>query len=67
MVSMLVLSVVDRGFDPRSVQTSDNKIGICCFPSKHTLLRRKSIDWSAQNQNNVSKWSDMSTRGLLFQ
>jgi hypothetical protein len=21
----------------------------------------------AQNQNNVSEWSDMSTRGLLFQ
>jgi hypothetical protein len=21
----------------------------------------------AQNQNNVSKWSDMSTRGLFFQ
>ena len=67
MVSVLVLSAVDRGFDPRSGQTNDNKIGICCFPSKHTTLRKKSKDWSARNQNNVSKWSDMSTRGLLFQ
>jgi hypothetical protein len=30
-------------------------------------LRRKSKDWLARNQNNVSEWSDMSTRGLLFQ
>jgi hypothetical protein len=30
-------------------------------------LRRKSKDWSARNHNNVSEWSDMSTRGLLFQ
>jgi hypothetical protein len=28
---------------------------------------RKGKDWSAQNQNNVFEWSDMSTRGLLFQ
>jgi hypothetical protein len=30
-------------------------------------LRRKSKDWSARNRNNVSEWSDMSNRGLLFQ
>jgi hypothetical protein len=34
----------------------------------HTAaLRRKSKDWLAQNQNNVSEWSDMSTCRLLFQ
>jgi aspartate oxidase len=27
----------------------------------------KGKDWLARNQNNVSKWSNMSTRGLLFQ
>jgi hypothetical protein len=27
---------------------------------------RKSKDWLARNQNNVSEWSDMSTLGLLF-
>ncbi len=31
MVSMLVLSMVDRGFDPRLGQTKDYKIGTCCF------------------------------------
>ena len=35
--------------------------------SKHAALRRKSKDWLALNRNNVSEWSDMSTRGLLFQ
>jgi hypothetical protein len=28
---------------------------------------RKSKDWLARNQNNVSEWGDMSIRGLLFQ
>ena len=37
------------------------------FSAKHAALRRKSKDWSARNQNNVSEWSDMSIRGLLFQ
>ena len=67
MVGVLTSSVVDRGFDSRSGQTKDYKIGICCFSAKHVALRRKSKDWFAQNQNNVSEWSDMSTRGLLFQ
>ena len=30
------------------------------------FLRRKSKDWLARNQDNVSEWGDMSTRGLLF-
>jgi hypothetical protein len=59
--------VVDRGFEPRLGQTKDYKIGICCFSAKHVALRRKSKDWLAQNQNNVSEWSDRSTRGLFFQ
>ena len=67
MVSVLVLSAVDRGFEPRSGQTKDYKIGICCFSVKHASLRRKSKDWLARNQNNVSEWSDISTRRLLFQ
>jgi hypothetical protein len=66
MVSVLASSAVDRRFEPRSSQTKDYKIGICCFSAKHTALRRKSKDWLARNQNNVSEWSDMSTRRLLF-
>jgi hypothetical protein len=42
-------------------QAKDYKIGICCFSTKHTTLRRKTKDWLARNQNNVSEWSDMST------
>jgi hypothetical protein len=67
MVSMLASSAVDRGFEPWLGQTKDYKIGICCFSAKHAALRRKSKDWLTQNQNNVSEWSDMSTRRLLFQ
>jgi hypothetical protein len=67
MVSMLTSSAVDRGFDPRSGQTKHYKIGMCCFFTKHAVLRCKRKDWMAQNQNNVSKWGEMSTRGLLFQ
>ena len=67
MVSMLASSVVDRGFEPWSSQTNDYEIGICCFSAKHAACRRKSKDWLARNQNNVSQWMDMSTRGLLIQ
>ena len=57
MVSVLTSSDVDHGFKIRSGQYKDYKI----------YIRRKSKDLLAQNQNNVSKYSDMSTRGLLFQ
>ena len=67
VVSLLASSAVDFGFESRSGQTNDYNIGICCFSAKHATLRRKTIDWLARNQNNVSEWSGMSTRGLLFQ
>ena len=67
MVSVLASSAVDRGFEPRSGQTKDYEIGICCFSAKHTAIRKKSKDWLTWNQNNVSEWSDMSTPGLLYQ
>ena len=67
MVSVLTLSAVDCGFEPQSGQTKDYRIGICCFSSKHTVLRRKSKDWLARNQDNVYEWGDMSIRRLLFQ
>ena len=67
MVSMLAFSVIDRGFEPRSGQSKDYKIGICCFFAKHAALRRKNKDWLARNQDNVSEWGNMSIHGLLFQ
>ena len=66
MVSVLALSEVNRGIEPRSGQTKDYEIGIGCFSAKHEALRRKSKDWLAQNQNNVSEWSDMSTKHCYF-
>ena len=74
MVSMLASSaidheffssVVDHGFKYRSSQTKDYKIGIFCFSAKHAALRRKSKDWLAWNQDNVSEWRDMSIRELV--
>ena len=56
MASVLVSSAVDRGLEPRSDQTKDYKIGICCFCAKHAVLRRKSKDRLARNQDNVSEW-----------
>jgi hypothetical protein len=67
MFIVLASSAVDRGFGPRSGQTKDYEIGICCFSVQHAALRRKSKDWLARNQDNVSEWSDMSTRGRLLQ
>ena len=66
MVSVLASSPVDRGSEPRSGQTKDYKIGMCCFSAKHAALRRRSKDWLDRNQDNVSEWGDMSIRGLLF-
>ena len=66
MVSILALSAIVYGFEPRSGQTKDYKIGIYCFSAKHTALRSKSKDWLAQNQDNVSEWSDMSTLDCCF-
>jgi hypothetical protein len=67
MVSVLASSAEVRGFEPRSGQTKDYEIGICCLSTKHAALRRKSKDWLAQNQDNVSEWGNMSIRGLFFQ
>jgi hypothetical protein len=58
MVSMLASSAVDFGFEPRSGQTKNYKIGICCFSAKHAAFRSKSKGWLDRNQNNMSKWSD---------
>ena len=49
MVSVLASSAVDRGFEPRSGQTKDYEIGMCCFSAKHAALRKKRKDWLARN------------------
>jgi hypothetical protein len=67
MVSVLTSYGVVLGFKPRLGQIKHYEIGICCFSNKHTSLRSKNKDWLAQNQDNVSECSDLSTRKLLFQ
>ena len=67
MVTELPSRAIDRGFEPRSGQTKDYKIGICCFFAKHEAARSKSKDYLARNQSNVSEWGDISNCGLLFQ
>ena len=67
MVSVLASSAVDRGFEPRSDQTKNCKIGICCFSTKHAALWRKSKDGLTRNHDNVSECGDKSISGLLYQ
>ena len=67
IVNVLASSAVDRGFEPQLGQTKDYTIGMRCYSAKHAVLRRKSKDWLARNQDNVSEWGDMSISGLLFQ
>jgi hypothetical protein len=38
-----------------------------CFFDNHSALNSQSNDWLDWNQNDVSEWSDMSTRRLSFQ
>ena len=66
IVSVLASRAVDRGFEPRSCQSKDYKIGICCFYAKHAVLRRNSKDCFPRNQDNVSEGGDNSIRGWWF-
>ena len=59
MVSVIASSAVDRWFEPRSGQTTDYKIGIYCVSANNEALRRKSNDWLARNQDNISELGDI--------
>jgi hypothetical protein len=67
MISRLASRALDRGLESQSGQTKDYQICICCFSAKLAAVRRKSKTGLARNQDDVSEWSDMITRGLLFQ
>ena len=47
--SVLILLLVDRGFEHCAGQTKDYEFGINCFSVKHTALQSKSNDWLARN------------------
>jgi hypothetical protein len=53
-VSVLILCLVDHGFQSQSGQTKDYKLGICCFSAKYTALKRKNKDLVVWNQDNMS-------------
>ena len=63
-MSVLALSVVNRGFKPKTIKLIFVASPLSIQP---TALRRKSKDWLAWNLDNVSEWGDMSICGLLFQ
>ena len=67
IISVLALSIVDRGFEPWWGKIKDYKIDICYFSAKHAALRRKSKDWLARNQDNITELGNMSIRGVLLQ
>ena len=67
MGSVLPSIAVDRELLSKSGQTKDYKIGICCFFAEHASIMRRSTDWLARNQDNVSEWGIMSTCSQLFQ
>ena len=41
-----------NGFEHQPDKTSDYKIVICCYSTKHAILRRKDKDWLPRNQDN---------------
>jgi len=55
----------DRGFE--SNQTLCNWYLLLEISAKYPRVRIESKDWLVRNQDTVSKWSSMSTRGLQFQ
>ena len=68
MVSVFSSCAIGHGFELRSGQIKDYAfLFFLYFLAKHTLLMSTSKDWLVRNQNNASKWSDMSIRRLLFQ
>jgi hypothetical protein len=63
LISRVFMTIIIYGSNQRLLK----KIGICCFSAKHTALRRKSNDWLAQKQDNLSERGDMPIHRLLFQ
>ena len=59
----ILSSGVDCGLKPQSCQTKEYKIA-STLSMQHYRVRAKT--WLARNQDNVSKWNDMSIYGLLF-
>jgi hypothetical protein len=62
--------MINKGQDVNILTVSTDvtkvyKMCIGCFSAKYAALRRKSKDWLGWNQDNVSKWGNMSTHRLF--
>jgi len=66
MVNVFALSVVDGEFDPCRVNPLTIKL-VLPVAASSLSTQSKSKTRVAQNKDNMSEWSDLSTRGLLFQ
>ena len=49
MISVLSSSAIGRGVKPKTIKC------VSCFSAKHAALRRKSKDWMAWYQDNMSE------------
>jgi hypothetical protein len=63
---VLLISTIDA-FSLMVFFSTEMSRNVVVCTAEHAALMRKSKDWFARNQNNVSEWSDLSTHGLLFQ
>lgn len=59
MVSVLAASAVDHRFEPRSGQTNDYTIGICCVSTKYSTLQRNCKELALDNNHSF-------TQSILF-
>jgi hypothetical protein len=53
MVRVPASKTIDSEFEPRSGQTKDKEISICCTSAKYAALRIKSKGWLTRNHNSV--------------
>jgi hypothetical protein len=51
VVSVVALSMVDRGLESPLGQTKEYQLGICCFFDRHEGVTSK--DWLVENQDNM--------------
>ena len=55
MVSLVGSRAVDRGLEPKSDQSKDYKIDICCFSAEHLELGSTGKDWFRVTCSRVTK------------
>ena len=67
MLNQIIIFVYGYYIKQITTKPKTIKLVFVASPLKHVALRRKGKDWLARNQDNVSEWDNVSSRGLLFQ